>query len=376
MNEDEPKPERSPRISRRRAALGYDARTERRTLRGQARRRKARARFGLVATPIVVVVAVVVTLLLLFGGPGDGDGGDETTTTIAAPMAENDLLVVEQDGFALTMVILQTRDAGGLVLAIPGMTLLKSGDEFKTLGETYATGKEDALVATLAEAFGVNIKAVASLPWTTLRGAMTSAGFTDLPSQILTSSKEETDRLSHLVMALIRGGGLGTGAAAWQALGLAGDASGFLAAVSAAAAAPASGQWIATGLTGAVVEGPGYKYLRPLVGRARALLSGATEESTVTVKIQNGSGVVGAAESAAAQLGPLGYTVVPAGNSEDFPGVDQTRITVSPDTAVAAQRVQAALRVGTVTENKTIEPDHVIVVLGKDYNPTVSALGD
>jgi hypothetical protein len=161
-------------------------------------------------------------------------------------------------------------------------------------------------------------------------------------------------------------------AAIWAGLDLTGDSSGFRAAVSGAASSPAGGQWVATVLTGRMVEGETFKYLEPEVERVKALLAGATEESTVSVEVQNGSGVVGIAERAAAQLGPLGYTVVPSGNSDDFPGVGETRIMVSSNTAAAGAQVRATLGVGTVTEDETLEVDHLIVVLGKDYVPPAS----
>jgi hypothetical protein len=108
------------------------------------------------------------------------------------------------------------------------------------------------------------------------------------------------------------------------------------------------------------------------VDRVKALLAGATLDSTITIDVQNGSGVVGIAEQATAQLKPLGYAVVSSGNSDDFPNATQTRITASTGTVAAGEQVQGVLGVGTVTEDPTLESDHVVVVLGKDYAPPAS----
>jgi hypothetical protein len=220
--------------------LGYDARSERRTLRRAAQRRKARTRLGLVAGPAIVVIAVVVTLFLLFGGPGHGGTGG-TSTTIAGPVAQSDLLIVEEDGTVPVMVLLQTRSGGGLVLAMPGMTLLESRDAFKTLSEIHASDQDGDLTAAFAAAFGVQVRAVASVAWSSLRSAMVGAGLADIPAATLTSADGEADQVARAVMALIRGNGSEGGAAIWQGLALTGDSSDFLATVSVAATSAAGG---------------------------------------------------------------------------------------------------------------------------------------
>jgi hypothetical protein len=72
-------------------------------------------------------------------------------------------------------------------------------------------------------------------------------------------------------------------------------------------------------------------YLEPDIESAKALLMGTAQEQAVTLQIQNGSGAVGIAEEAGELLEPLGYVMLPSGNSEDFPDARQTRIMVSPD---------------------------------------------
>jgi hypothetical protein len=90
---------------------------------------------------------------------------------------------------------------------------------------------------------------------------------------------------------------------------------------------------------------------------------------TITLQVQNGSGVLGIAQQAGELLASLGYMMLPAGNSKDFPDVERTRITVSPDAADQGERVRTLLGVGTITEDTTLGSGTVVVVLGKDYVP-------
>jgi hypothetical protein len=82
--------------------------------------------------------------------------------------------------------------------------------------------------------------------------------------------------------------------------------------------------------------------------------------------------VVGIAEQAGALLEPLGYTLLPFRNADDFPDVKQTRITVSPDAVSEGERVRSMLGVGTIMEDGALASGHVVVVLGKDYVPPAS----
>ena len=374
---DEPRPD-SPQtqqpphdrsmMRRRRAALGYDGRTERRALRGAARRRKMRTRLWLVTAPAVVVIAVVVALLVQFGGPDDPQVALTTSTTLAAVKGEGALLAVEENGALQAAVVFQAREAAGVVLVVPGLALLRDGDRFVTAAGLLSGGDPSAFAGALGSVFGTQAQAVATVSWQTLREALISAGFSALPASLATQTDDV--RLADSLQQLANGAGLGL---MWESLGLEGDAAGFRAALEATAGS--AKQWTSVAVTGRLVEGDGYTYIEPDVAVARALLSGTAADAGITVELRNGSGAVGVVEAAAAQLQPLGYRVTPAGNAEDFPNVTQTVISYSAGAAQAAARVQALLRVGVAVESDDLTIDLVVVVLGSDYAPPVGIRG-
>lgn len=364
--------ERTPQMTRRRAALGYDARSERRALRGAARRRKTRAKLWLVAGPAIVVIAVVVTLLVLLGGPDDQVGGAGVTTTLAvAPDGGGDLLVIEQDSNAALFVLVQSEEESGLALGLPGITLLKSADGFLTLTELQAAGDSQTLLATLAQELGVRAGVTASVSWPELREALSTAGIDQLPAEKLAGLEEEVRQITSGLAELLSGGESVT-AGVWERLQLRGDSAQFRRDMGMAALSVAPTGWTSGALTGRLVQGEGFVYLEPDVDQVEILLAGLAEGLSITVEIQNGSGMVGIVEQAIAELEPLDYELVSAGNSEDFPNAGPTRIVVAPDAAAAAQRVQALLGAGIVTEDVTLDPGHIVIVLGKDYVPPVT----
>jgi hypothetical protein len=355
-------------MRRRRAALGYDGRSERRALRGAARRRKMRTRLWLVTAPAVVVIAVVVVLLVLFGGPDDPQTALTTSTTLAAAKGQGALLAVEESGALQAAVVFQAREAGGVVLVVPGLALLRDNDRFVTLADLLSTGEPSMLAGALGSVFGTKAQAVASVSWQTLREALASAGVGALPASLATQTDDV--QLADSLQQLANGAGLGL---MWESLGLQGDAGGFRAALEAAAGS--AKQWTTVAVTGRLVEGDGYTYVEPDVAVARALLSGTAADADTTVELRNGSGAVGVVEAAAAQLQPLGYRVTATGNAEDFPNVTQTVISYSAGAAQAAARVQALLGVGVVGESDDLTIDLVVVILGSDYAPAVGGAG-
>jgi hypothetical protein len=366
--EKEQVPQDRSMMRRRRAALGYDGRSERRALRGAARRRKMRTRLWLVTAPAVVVIAVVVVLLVLFGGPDDPQTALTTSTTLAAAKGQGALLAVEEGGALQAAVVFQAREAGGMVLVVPGLVLLRDNDRFVTLAELLSAGGPSMLAGALDSVFGTQAKAVASVSWQTLREALASAGSSALPSSLATQTDDV--QLADALQQLANGAGFGL---MWESLGLQGDSTGFRAALEAAAGS--AKQWTTVAVTGRLVEGDGYSYVEPDVAVARALLSGTAADADTTVELRNGSGAVGVVEAAAAQLQPLGYRVTPAGNAEGFPNVTQTVISYSAGAAQAAARVQALLGVGVALESDDLTIDLVVVVLGSDYAPPSGGAG-
>lgn len=360
--------------TRRRAALGYDARTERRTVRGAARRRKARTKLWLVAGPAVVVIAAVVVLLVLLGGP-DEEGAVVATSTTLLPAATGgaDLLVIKEGVSTPILAVVQSREDGGLVLGLPGVTLLKTAEGFKTLSEMATGGEAELLESALEQELVVEIDAQATVPWPDLRDVMAAAGVTDLPASSLSSSNGDALSVARAMLALLEMGGTES-RAVWEGLELEGDASDLRVDMSEAAASAGAGGWTAAAVSGRIVTGEGFEYLEPEIDRARVLLAGPTGGDAITVEIQNGAGMIGAVEQATAELGLLGYTLVPGGNSEDFPYVTKTRINVAPDAAGAGARVQALLGVGVITEDVMLDDGCIVVVLGADYVPPASAI--
>ncbi len=350
----------------------YRSRSERRTYRRAVRKRRSRFRLGLVVGPALVVIAALVALLVLMGGP-EGDGSTVTTLPAVAA-ASSGLLIVEQADAVPLVVLVHPGDSAGQVLAMQGITLLKTADQgFRTLSELHASGQDEALGAAVAEALGVSIEPVAAVQWSDLRAAMVSAEVDDAPPTTLTSEDGEAEQVAGAVLALIAGSGSGSGAAAWEALLLEGDASGFRETARDLASTMNVDEWTAAELAGRLVEGAGFRYLEPDVKGAKALLTGAEGGPAITLEVQNGSGVVGIAEQAVELLEPLGYEMLPAGNSEDFPDVERTRIVVSSDATAQGEQVRVLLGVGTIRQDQALESGQVIVVLGKDYMPPATA---
>lgn len=347
--------------------LGYRSRSERRTYRRAERRRRSHAKLWLVVAPVLVVIALVVALLTLLGGP---EAETRPTTTLTpAKVYPGGLLVVEDQEDVLLVLLLQAREGGGLVLAMPGLTLFNTPSEgFKTLVELCGAGKDGELGVVVGDALGVAAPATASVSWPKLRGALATAGVEDMPPETLTSDGSENEQVARAVLASL--GREGPGARElWDGLPLDGDSSGLREAVAEMAASLAGGEWTAAELSGRLVESTGGRYLKPDVKHAKALLDGTWDDMEFTVQVQNGSGVVGIAEQTVELLQTMGYTMLPVGNAQGFPDVKQTRISASPDAAAEARRVRSFLGVGTVSEDATLEQGHMIVVLGKDYVP-------
>jgi hypothetical protein len=367
-----PSSDRSRSADRRREELGYRSRLERRTAKRAVRRRQVSTKMWRAIVPVAALLALVVILLIAFGGGGGDDPAQGTATTLAAgPKAGSGLLVLEQEDGVPEVLLLHPTAGGGVVMAIPGITLLKTAEGFKTIAELRESGESGPLQTALAEAFGVAVGPAATVKWPELRDAMLSAGLTDVPAGALSMDGAEAETLAQVVLEFLGTVGSEPGAQAWASISLAGDGAGFREAVAANVAALADG-WSAVALRGSLVEGVGFKYLEPDAEEARALLGGSSRESTIEIEVLNGSGAIGAAESAAAMLQALGYTTPPVGNSDDFPDVLTTRITAAPNVAADAEQVRVTLGVGTVTEDEQQEPGTILVVVGADFAPPPS----
>jgi hypothetical protein len=349
----------------------YRSRTERRMARRAKRRRKMVTRLGLVVGPMLVVIAAIVVLFALLGGP-EADPGVVTTLPVdgaGGSESRSALLVIEQEDAVPLLILLYPREEGGTALAMPGLTLLKTVEGFKTLAELHLSDRDAALRAGLVEALGVSIDQVASVEWSAVRDAMQRVVVDELPPPILASGEGESEQVAGAVLELAGAGVSDEGEGVWDGLPLEGDAGEFRKTVSELAATISGGGWTAAALTGKMVEGRGFKYLEPDVETAKAALAGTVLQVDVVLQVQNGSGVLGVAQEASGLLASLGYTMMPVGNSKDFPDVVRTRIEVASDAAVQAAKVRALLGIGTIEVDPTLEPGHIVVVLGKDYIP-------
>jgi hypothetical protein len=263
-------------------------------------------------------------------------------------------LVIEQDGVVAEVLVIQPTEGGGVVMAVPGITLLKTPAGFTTIAELHGSGAGGSLPAALAEAFGVVVGPAATVEWTDLRAAMLSAGLGDVPSGELSLEGAEGESVAQVALAFLGAAGSAgsdAGALAWESLSLGGDASGLREAVAADLGSLPIG-WTAAAMTGSLVEGAGFVYLEPDAAQARAFVAGGTRESTVKVEVQNG-------------------TLLPVSNAEDFPDVVKTRITAASDALADGEQVRRALGVGEVSEGGGLDPGTIVVVLGADFVPPV-----
>jgi len=349
----------------------YASRSERRMSRRAKHRRKTMVRTAIVVGPTLVVIAAIVALFALLGGR-EVEG--EAVTTLPAAEVDDErartaLLVIEQGDAVPVLVFFYPRDAGGTVLAMPGATLLKTAEGFETLAELHLSGRDEALQTALSEALGVLSECVASVEWPALRTVVQNAGVADLPPAVLAAGGGEPAQVARALLALAGGDAPETDENLWAGLALEGDADEFREVMGDLVAAVPGGGWMAAELSGRLVEGVGFKYVEPDVEAAKAALAGRSAEVNVTLQVQNGSGVVGIAQEAGEVLAPLGYIMLPAGNSADFPDVERTRIQVAPDVADLGGRVRALLGVGAIEVDETLKPGYIIVVIGKDYIP-------
>ena len=344
------------------------SRLERRAAAREEHRRKVRTRLWYAAIPVVLAIVVVSALLSVFGGFDSNERVVSTMTTIAQEAdAGSGLFFIEQDDALALAVLLEPREEGGVVLAIPSITLLKSGTVFKTLADLYGAGEIRAAEEAVSEALAVLVGPFASVEWAELRFAMVSAGVTEPLAEVLTGLEGEADLVARALLAFVEADCSDRGAAIWNGLDLVGDGPGLRDAVGIDATSISTIAWTATALTGIVVEGDGFKYLEPAVDEAQALLVASSAAAMLSVEVEDGAGATGAAESVGDLLESAGYTLLPMSYSADFPNVELTRIVGASGLAEAAEQLRTLLGTGEIAEDATLEANHIIVVLGKDF---------
>jgi hypothetical protein len=293
---------------------GYARRSERRSSRRNAERRHRSERLGRGILPallaIVVVVAVMVLWSPLVPAAGESPSGRGSTTTVAAtvppavpsvtvttggPAATSGpatttattagaptstpgsaLLVVKQDGNVALVALFCAGPKGGVVLGLPGITLLRSGDRFVPLAQAYSPDSPAALAQSIAGALAVPLGAVAAIEWSDLRAALASAAVAVNLPEGLDQQGADAGAISAVLAALLNGGNhAGAAGAWWGQAALQGETDAFRAALAAEIALAAGKPWAGQALTGTVVNyGDGAAYLEPDLQKASGVLSG------------------------------------------------------------------------------------------------------
>lgn len=337
------------------------------------------------AAPALVVIAGVVALLIIWGGradPGVSEPVSTTRTTASGvpsgqpASAAHFVVVIHHEDAVPILVLLSQTEQGGLVIGMPGSTLVKTEAGFETLSELSSGGEMGALLAGLGSDLGLDIDGIVGADWADIMSALERIEGFESSSAALTSDSESALQAAGVLSALLEVNAASSGEI-WDQMDVSGDVVAFRDMVDRISSEISEGSWGAAALPGKVVEGLDFEYYEMDVDEAKALLSGKEidQPAEIVLEVQNGSGVIDAAQAAGAMLAPLGYTLSPFQNAEGFPNVAETIISAAPDAATAAKRVKEVLGVGAVQEDATLTSGRVVVVVGKDFTPPATTGG-
>ncbi len=150
-----PRNDRSSSAERRREELGYRSRLERRTAKRAVRRRQATTKMWRAVVPVAALLAIVVVLLIAFGGGGGDDPaqGNAHHALRSGPRWGVALLVLEQADGVPEVILVHPSGGSGVVMAIPGITLLKTAAGFKTIAELRDSGEGRGLAERPGRSF-------------------------------------------------------------------------------------------------------------------------------------------------------------------------------------------------------------------------------
>ena len=185
--------------------------------------------------------------------------------------------MITQDGKTAVVALFLAGPKGGVVLGMPGIMLLRSGDRFVELSQAYSPETPTALAAPVAEALAVPPAAVASIEWSELRAALAAAaGGAALPGG-LDPTGADAGAVSAVLAATLTKAPPGGGADGWWAQAtLQGEADAFRASVQAAIASMGGTAWMGQAIKGTVATyATGEAYLEPDLQAAKAVLAGA-----------------------------------------------------------------------------------------------------
>lgn len=352
---------------RSRSADGWGSRLERMTAAKKARRRRLIGRFWLAAVPVLLLVAMAMVLLAVYGGQNGNDSGSATTTVTAVRTADEGsaLLLVSNDGELVVGALMHPWERGGVVLAIPGVTLLETEGVFQELRVTYQGGGPQAVKATLADALDMPIGPAAVAEWSELVIGLQLVVGDDTPIEVMATSQGEI--VAQVVRDTIAGQGGKGSSGGWSDVPLSGETASFLDAIAIDAESMVNDVWSADTLRGTVVDGDGFWYLEPDIVSARTLLFVNDDPVMISVEIRDGAGLEGAARTAGALFEDAGFELAPMSYAEGYPGVEKTQIMISEASAAEAQQIRSLLGVGDIVVDAALADDVVVVVLGRDY---------
>lgn len=349
-------------------ATGWAARLEQMTAARKQRRRRALTLSWLVGVPVLVLVVVGMILLAVYGGRSSGVTPASTTTTVAHQEVRGSGLLLVKDGESLSwVVVLRPWDSGGVVMTVPGIALLESGDSFATLAQMYVTGHREAVAGALAQALDVSLGPTVVVDRADLQSGLNAVGVQLALTGTPTSEQADAEALAQAVRTLVGDYAPDSNTDPWDDLKLEGDTSDFRQALGVDTASMAKNAWTPGGATGTLVQGDGFVYLEPDVDAAKALLGVSSPTAAVSVEIKDGAGIEGAARRAGSLLESAGFVLLPMSYAQGYPQVEKTQIAASPEAAEQARQAQSLLGVGEIVVDQTLSVDHLVVTLGKDF---------
>jgi hypothetical protein len=286
-------------------------------------------------------------------GPKGGGGG-------AAAIA----VYVEQDGGLKAVVLLGKKNQGGIALGLPGSTLIRTSEGFQGIADLVLKNKQGVLTTALDNILSTNIVGTAVVEWKDLVSEKLTGGNVG----DLNDNQEGAGSAAGAVLALVdKLSDSTTRSTTLAKVGIKGDHAALEQLAEQNRVSIAAGTWTEEVLPGKVVTGTGFSYFEPDIATAKALL-GTSDQAAYTVAVQNGSGLIGAAEQAGALLEPLGYTMSAYGNAAAFPNVEKTSISAAADSMGEAARIKQILGVGTVQQDASLPSRHIRVIVGKDFS--------
>jgi hypothetical protein len=225
---------------------------------------------------MVVIAALFAFVVVPPESDSTGGASTNTVSSVAPGPKGGGLLVVEQEGKTVEAALVYAGSNDGVVLAIPGVTLLRSGDRFAPIAQLATPDQPAALSDPVSDALAVPVEAVASITWKDLRDSLSHAGIEALPPLVLDPTGADAAGLATALAALMSKGGTVTGGADWDTFSLGGDAEGFRAVLAAARAANPRGGWTGQAVSGLLNQEGDSTYLEPDLDEARDVL-GVTE---------------------------------------------------------------------------------------------------